>query len=198
MLQRTLAVCVFALFLLGTVSESQAGGFLQRLRGKVCSGRSATWDHRCRPPKVNACAATPNPCAPSPLSECSTSLESVSFAEQATPSSCYSQLKANCAACDKIYSNDPVNRAKCRSIALQLYCQCIKEPASKSSMLSVSPPLCACHYPADPNGTTCMDAYDQDSNSPDPNVRRCAPACYFGCLNQQSNPDLKPPVAPVP
>lgn len=207
MTKRTLALCVvsvFTLLIMGSASQSQAGGFLQRLRSKTCSGRTIAWNRNC-PPPVNSCQAiacseTPHPCTPS-IATYSTPLSDLPPSSHETiGGNCLSTFVANCKKCDEIYAKDPTNRAKCKRVAAQLYCQCLKDPPTiKALSRTASPPLCACQYPEDPSGQTCLDAYEQESQSQIPGVRECAPACYFNCLNMigQSNPDAKPPMPPV-
>jgi len=190
MLQRNLAICVFTFFVLGTVSQSQAGGFLQRLRGKACSGRLAPWHRHCPTPS-NACQATPQACSPT-ISTCCSPSNGMSLPTQAsTGENCNSQYLANCEICKKVYQGDPENQAKCLLIACQVYTKCIRvhQPCAL-------PAPCPCLYVEDPSGQSCMDAYLKALNIP--GFSECAGSCYFVCLskivtsNESAQPSLHP------
>lgn len=186
MLQRTLAVCVFSLFILGTVSESQAGGFLQRLRGNACSGRLLKWNRHCAVPE-STCQTTPQPCAPSVRPCCTSSVESHTLGQQSSCTSCFSQYLANCELCRKVYKGDPHAQARCRAIARKAYCKCKHAPSLQEC---AAPGLCYCikmpEDPAYPDGRTCMDCYRRALQ--DEQTRPCAEDCYFQCLLDSIQP----------
>jgi hypothetical protein len=165
MLQRTIAICVFSFFVLGTVSQSQAGGFLQRLRGKACSGRLVNWNRQCAI-SIRTCRPTPQACAPT-----------TAFVD------CDAEYQKNCASCERVYANDPEGKARCMEIARVLYGYCSgSSPVSSSQRAEVSslvPPFCWCRYPEDFNGQTCLYVYDNALYI----SRYCAALCYFNCLN---------------
>jgi hypothetical protein len=174
MLQRTLAVCVFSLFILGTVSESHAGGFLQRLRGNACSGRLVKWNRHCAVPR-NECRPIQQACAPATVAV-----------------DCDVEYQKNCATCERVYGNDPTGKDRCLKIAKDLYeyCQGFRSvsflPSAEES--SIIPPFCICWYPEDCNGQTCLEMYDNTSHV----FPYCDAYCYFRCLNKIPNYQLSP------
>jgi hypothetical protein len=191
MLQRTIAICVFTFFILGTVSQSQAGGFLQRLRGKACSGRLAAWHRHCPTPS-NACQATPRACSPTVSTYCSPS-NAMSLPTQAsTGENCNSQYLANCEICKKVYEGDPKNQAECLIIACKVYLNCIRSPQP-----CALPGPCQCLYVEDPTGQSCMETYLEALNLP--GFRECAGSCYFICLSKivTSNESVQQSLHPV-
>lgn len=176
MFQRFFALFMVSLCMVATASQSHAGGLLKRLCGKAIPCRVTAFKRSCIAAPA-PCRVTPQTCpTDTPMPDCPSDDMTLS-ARSSSSAQCYRQYLKNCAKCDAIYS-DPAQRQKCRSIALQLYKQCLnpRPPAA-------GPRVCACQYPVDPSGSNCMAAFEGDSASLDSDVRRCAPLCYFGCLN---------------
>ncbi len=195
MTQRTLVVCCFGLLVLGQGSVSEAGGFLRRIFGRS-EGRSTV--------RVSATACNRTP-ASAPMASVAPTIVEVAptIVEvegiQATrgsnqakerkreqivhlPLTAEQSFEKHCKACEIVFA-DGKKKKKCKEIAKILH-----DKKNQKDYVEYTPneTPCACHFPEWPNGDICLEIYEQDINSPDPQIRECAADCFMACV--LSNP----------
>jgi hypothetical protein len=91
------------------------------------------------------------------------------------------QYEKNCKTCERAYRNDPKRQAKCKEIA-----QSLLQKMSTAGYVDLGPGRdrpCACQFPEFPSYIACMEVYEIEITSPIEEIKRCADACFFYCLN---------------